>query len=266
MPPSSRTSIRRAGVFCGGACRPLSALAFPRTRCTFPYTSRQRPIWEARTIDISLIRFSPCPSLAMHANASAIAGALASVAHDAVMTPLDVLKQRMQLGLYPRPYVAFRSILKNEGFGALYASYFTTILMNIPNAAVLVVTNDWMKSILNPSGKQVSVVHRSSPVEFLRFPRQRSRCWSAVRFCHLSFRCHQNAHPDAGWRQRRCAEEVHRLLADVQADGGKSLCARMRCRRRRASALFSWACPLASCSRRLLPRSAGRCTRRSSGC
>ena len=90
----------------------------------------------------------------LHANASAIAGALASVAHDAVMTPLDVLKQRMQLGLYPRPYVAFRSILKNEGFGALYASYFTTILMNIPNAAVLVVTNDWMKSILNPSGKQ----------------------------------------------------------------------------------------------------------------
>ncbi|KAK8810854.1 hypothetical protein WA556_003937 [Blastocystis sp. ATCC 50177/Nand II] len=90
----------------------------------------------------------------LHANASAIAGALASVAHDAVMTPLDVVKQRMQLGLYPRPYVAFRSILKNEGFGALYASYFTTILMNIPNAAVLVVTNDWMKSVLNPSGNQ----------------------------------------------------------------------------------------------------------------
>lgn len=107
----------------------------------------------------------PPPSIlgfftAVHANASAIAGALASVAHDAVMTPLDVVKQRMQLGLYPRPYVAFRSILKNEGFGALYASYFTTILMNIPNAAVLVVTNDWMKSVLNPSGNQVGVAHR----------------------------------------------------------------------------------------------------------
>lgn len=93
----------------------------------------------------------------LHANASAIGGALASVAHDAVMTPLDVVKQRMQLGLYSSPMTALRSIIRYEGFRALYASYFTTILMNVPNAAVLVVTNDWMKSILNPSGKQVSV-------------------------------------------------------------------------------------------------------------
>ncbi len=84
-----------------------------------------------------------------------MAGALASLAHDAVMTPLDVVKQRMQLGLYPRPFVALRSILRTEGVCALYSSYFTTILMNMPNAAVLVVTNDWMKSVLNPSGKQV---------------------------------------------------------------------------------------------------------------
>ncbi|KAM7456380.1 hypothetical protein BLSTO_02858 [Blastocystis sp. subtype 1] len=83
-----------------------------------------------------------------------VAGALASLAHDAVMTPLDVVKQRMQLGLYPRPFVALRSILRTEGVRALYSSYFTTILMNMPNAAVLVVTNDWMKSVLNPSGKQ----------------------------------------------------------------------------------------------------------------
>lgn len=77
------------------------------------------------------------------------------MSHDAVMTPLDVVKQRMQLGLYSSPVTALRSIIRYEGFRALYASYFTTILMNVPNAAVLVVTNDWMKSILNPSGKQV---------------------------------------------------------------------------------------------------------------
>lgn len=90
----------------------------------------------------------------LHANASAIGGALASIAHDAVMTPLDVLKQRMQLGLYTSPVQALRAVIRTEGFGALYSSYFTTILMNVPNAAVLVVTNDWMKSILNPSGNQ----------------------------------------------------------------------------------------------------------------
>ena len=76
------------------------------------------------------------------------------MAHDAVMTPLDVLKQRMQLGLYARPIDALRAVVRIEGVGALYSSYFTTILMNVPNAAVLVVTNDWMKSILNPSGNQ----------------------------------------------------------------------------------------------------------------
>ena len=205
-----------------------------------------------------MIRYFVCPSFALHANASAIAGALASVAHDAVMTPLDVLKQRMQLGLYPRPYVAFRSILKNEGFGALYASYFTTILMNIPNAAVLVVTNDWMKSILNPSGKQVFAPLPPLFLEFLRFPRQRSRCGSPVRFCHLSFRCHQNAHPDAGWRQRCCPAKVHWVLADMQVDGGESLCAQMKRRRRRASVLCSWVYRLALCSKHLLLHSAGR--------
>ncbi len=76
------------------------------------------------------------------------------MAHDAVMTPLDVLKQRMQLGLYARPIDALREVVRTEGVKALYSSYFTTILMNVPNAAVLVVTNDWMKSILNPSGNQ----------------------------------------------------------------------------------------------------------------
>ena len=70
------------------------------------------------------------------------------------MTPLDVVKQRMQLRLYRTPVHALQSSIHTVGVRALDASYFTTILMNMPNAAVLVVTNDWMKSILNPSGKQ----------------------------------------------------------------------------------------------------------------
>lgn len=74
------------------------------------------------------------------------------------MTPLDVVKQRVQLGVYPKPMIAFKSIISTEGVRALYSSYFTTILMNVPNAAVLVMTNDWLKSILNPTGKQVTGV------------------------------------------------------------------------------------------------------------
>ena len=106
------------------------------------------------TTNISCPFFVTVSFIPLHANASAIGGALASMAHDAVMTPLDVLKQRMQLGLYNSPIQALRAVVRTEGISALYSSYFTTILMNVPNAAVLVVTNDWMKSILNPSGNQ----------------------------------------------------------------------------------------------------------------
>ena len=124
---------------------------------------------EVMIIDISLW-LSDWFLTPLHADVSAIGGAFASMAHDAVMTPLDVVKQRMQLGLYRRPIDAIRSILHFEGFRALYTSYFTTILMNVPNAAVLVVTNDWMKSILNPSGKQVTAsccIHPRISVPFL---------------------------------------------------------------------------------------------------
>ena len=47
------------------------------------------------------------------------------------MTPLDVVKQRVQLGLYQKPMQALKAIIKNEGFHALYTSYFTTILTNL---------------------------------------------------------------------------------------------------------------------------------------
>lgn len=95
--------------------------------------------------------------IALNVYASAIGGALASCAHDAVMTPLDVVKQRVQLGMYAKPRVALRSIISTEGIHALYTSYFTTLLMNVPNATILVVVNDWLKSILNPTGKQVTI-------------------------------------------------------------------------------------------------------------
>ncbi|CBK22262.2 Mitoferrin (Mrs3/Mrs4) [Blastocystis hominis] len=131
------------------ACIPAHALYFS----IYEYTKRK--LGGNDNKHILFASFSNSFSFtSLHANASAIGGALASVAHDAVMTPLDVVKQRMQLGLYSSPMTALRSIIRYEGFRALYSSYFTTILMNVPNAAVLVVTNDWMKSILNPSGKQ----------------------------------------------------------------------------------------------------------------
>ena len=73
-----------------------------------------------------------------HVLANAMAGSLATMAHDAVITPLDVVKQRLQVvdSRYSGVLQCVRSIIREEGMGAFYASYPTTVLMNVPFMAV----------------------------------------------------------------------------------------------------------------------------------
>jgi len=73
------------------------------------------------------------------------AGAVATVAHDAVMTPIDTIKQRLQLGHYEGMMHAFRSILCNEGPLALYRSFPVTLLSNIPYGAIAVCVNESLR-------------------------------------------------------------------------------------------------------------------------
>lgn len=62
-----------------------------------------------------------------------IAGIMATTVHDAIATPLDVIKQRMQISAgYKNIFSCFANILKNEGIKAFYLSYPTTLVMNIP--------------------------------------------------------------------------------------------------------------------------------------
>lgn len=88
-----------------------------------------------------------------HPLKAATAGALATISHDLVMTPLDVVKQRMQLGLHSSVFSAVRSIVASEGTRALFLSLPTTILMNIPFAATNVAVNESCRRIVNPSGE-----------------------------------------------------------------------------------------------------------------
>lgn len=71
--------------------------------------------------------------------AHAISGVFATVASDAVFTPMDMVKQRLQLGnnsTYKGVWDCVKRVLSEEGLGAFYASYRTTVLMNAPFTAV----------------------------------------------------------------------------------------------------------------------------------
>ncbi|URE42812.1 Mitochondrial carrier protein [Musa troglodytarum] len=70
--------------------------------------------------------------------AHAASGVLATVASDAVFTPMDTVKQRLQLKSSPYKGVAdcISRVLREEGIRAFFASYRTTVVMNAPYTAV----------------------------------------------------------------------------------------------------------------------------------
>jgi solute carrier family 25 iron transporter 28/37 len=85
----------------------------------------------------------------------AIAGGIATIAHDSIMTPCDVIKQRMQLGCYESLGHCVRHMRENEGYVAFYRSVPITLAMNVPFGATFVATNEVMKRLfrLSESGK-----------------------------------------------------------------------------------------------------------------
>ncbi|XP_042278290.1 mitoferrin-1 [Thunnus albacares] len=84
--------------------------------------------------------------------ANGMAGSVATVLHDAVMNPAEVVKQRMQM--YNSPYRGLldcvRTVTRTEGIGAFYRSYSTQLTMNIPFQAVHFITYELMQEQLNP--------------------------------------------------------------------------------------------------------------------
>lgn len=83
--------------------------------------------------------------------AHSIAGCGATLVHDAVMNPVEVVKQRMQM--YKSPFKTSLScaqhILKQEGLKAFYRSYFTQLTMNLPYQTIHFVTYEFMQDLTN---------------------------------------------------------------------------------------------------------------------
>lgn len=88
---------------------------------------------------------------------AAVCGAASTLCHDVILTPMDVVKQRMQLGRYRGIDDCLRSICRQEGFGALYRSMPTTLAMNVPFGSVLVAANESLKVHFGLGQKQSSL-------------------------------------------------------------------------------------------------------------
>jgi solute carrier family 25 iron transporter 28/37 len=86
--------------------------------------------------------------------ASGAAVAFATTAHDVIMTPMDCIKQRLQLGYYKNSiYSCACAMLEHEGPRAFVRSYPTTLMMNVPYALVMGTVNEGLRGVINPSGK-----------------------------------------------------------------------------------------------------------------
>jgi len=91
----------------------------------------------------------------------AVAGASATVLHDGIMTPAEVVKQRMQMccSPYKSSLICAKSVFQTEGLGAFYRSYTTMLTMNIPFQATHFIVYEKMQNITNPKGEYNAPAH-----------------------------------------------------------------------------------------------------------
>ncbi|KAF7723936.1 Fe(2+) transporter [Apophysomyces ossiformis] len=96
-----------------------------------------------------------------HPLATATAGACATLAHDTLMNPFDVIKQRMQLrdSTYRTVRECARHVYAKEGMAAFYISLPTTLAMSIPFQSVQFATYEFFRKVLNPLGEYDPKTH-----------------------------------------------------------------------------------------------------------
>lgn len=87
---------------------------------------------------------------------ASVAGAISALFHDLVMTPMDTIKQRMQLGHYDSMSHAYRQIIHLEGWGGLYRSFNVTVMTNLPYGMIMVSTNEFLRRVLMDMKRETS--------------------------------------------------------------------------------------------------------------
>ncbi|KAI9496932.1 mitochondrial carrier domain-containing protein [Zychaea mexicana] len=96
-----------------------------------------------------------------HALGFAAAGACATLAHDGLMNPFDVVKQRMQLrdSTYRSVRECARQVYAKEGLGAFYISLPTTLAMSVPFQSIQFASYEFFRKYLNPDGQYDPKTH-----------------------------------------------------------------------------------------------------------
>lgn len=112
----------------------------------------------------SLLSLDPNASNSYRAMSHGLAGCAATLVHDAVMSPVDVIKQRMQMSDSPfrNSMQCARHIARTEGFRAFYRSYFTQLTMNLPYQALHFVTYELMLDLMNRNREYNPIAHMVS--------------------------------------------------------------------------------------------------------
>lgn len=86
-----------------------------------------------------------------HPMATAVAGSVATIVNDGIMTPSDVVKQRLQVANSPYQGMVdcILRISREEGLATFFKSYRTTLVMNVPFTAIHFATYESCKKLLS---------------------------------------------------------------------------------------------------------------------
>lgn len=76
---------------------------------------------------------------------------MATLIHDAISNPTEVIKQRLQM--YDSPYKSVvhcaRTVFRTEGMSAFYRSYMTQLCMNVPYQAIHFSTYEFFQNLVS---------------------------------------------------------------------------------------------------------------------
>jgi solute carrier family 25 iron transporter 28/37 len=97
-----------------------------------------------------------------HPLIASISGVAATITSDALMTPFDVIKQRMQnnnVKTLESIYKTFSHIYRTEGIKSFFISYPTTLILSIPFAALNFGIYEFSSDKLNPEQHYNPLIH-----------------------------------------------------------------------------------------------------------